>query len=353
LLFSKINSCTCRNTFDTKAKKEQIQALTKKSEDPLFWDDPKSAGESLQSLESLKKEVLAFEGLVRDITDLEEMSLLETDASNEELSQEYERLEQELLQWEVTLLLSGPYDNHGALVTLRSGAGGVDAQDWADMLTRMYIRFAEKNARPIRVIEEVAGTEAGIKSATLEIGGQYAYGFLKGEAGIHRLVRLSPFNANNLRQTSFASVEVLPVINEDKEVTLLAEDIRIDTYKSGGAGGQHVNTTDSAVRITHIPTGIVVTSQSERSQLQNKEEALKTLRGKLAQKRLEELTEEKRALRGEHKKAEWGNQIRSYVLHPYTMVKDHRTSEETTDVRRVLEGDIQAFLETSLRFLNL
>ena len=218
---------------------------------------------------------------------------------------------------------------------------------------RMYLRYAEKNTRAVRVTEEALGAEAGIKSATLEIEGDYAYGHLKGEAGIHRLVRLSPFNANNLRQTSFASVEVLPVILEDKAVDIKPEDLRIDTYKSSGAGGQHVNTTDSAVRITHLPTGIVVTSQSERSQIQNKEEAMKTLRGKLAEQKLQALQEEKLALRGEHKKAEWGNQIRSYVLHPYTLVKDHRTGTETANTEGVLDGEISEFLASGLKFVNI
>lgn len=216
----------------------------------------------------------------------------------------------------------------------------------------MYIRYAEKNNRPFTVVEETLGTEAGIKSATVEIKGEYAYGTLKPEAGIHRLVRLSPYNANNLRQTSFASVEVLPVILEDKVVDIKPEDIRIDTYKSSGAGGQHVNTTDSAVRITHLPTNIVVTSQSERSQMQNKEEAMKTLRGKLAQKKLESIAEQKQVLRGEHKKAEWGNQIRSYVLHPYTLVKDHRTGTETANAQEVLDGALESFLISGLKYLQ-
>lgn len=254
------------------------------------------------------------------------------------------------------MLLSGPYDALPARLTIRSGAGGVDAQDWAAMLLRMYIRYAEKSGRSYQVTEESPGQEAGIKSATLEIGssdGQFTYGILKSEAGIHRLVRLSPFNANNLRQTSFASVEVLPVILEDKVVDINPDDIRIDTYKSSGAGGQHVNTTDSAVRITHLPTGIVVTSQSERSQIKNKGEAMKTLRGKLAERKLLEMREEKLALRGEHKKAEWGNQIRSYVLHPYTLVKDHRTDVETSNAEAVLNGDLEEFLSSGLKFVNL
>jgi peptide chain release factor 2 len=305
----------------------------------------------MQKIELLKKEATDLSQLAADISDFEALAAL-AEEDDAELAKEAQRLEKELGDLEIRTLLSGPYDEATALITIRSGAGGVDAQDWAAMLLRMYLRYAEKNSRASRVIEESVGAEAGIKSAVLEIDGPYAYGTLKSEAGIHRLVRLSPFNANNLRQTSFASVEVLPSLNEDKTITLLPEDLRIDTYKSGGAGGQHVNTTDSAVRITHIPSGIVVTSQSERSQLQNKEEALKTLRGKLAQKHLEELAAEKRALRGEHKKAEWGNQIRSYVLHPYTLVKDHRTSTENSNVHDVLDGNIEEFLESGLKFVQ-
>lgn len=309
----------------------------------------------MQELEAIKKELADFENFERSIQDIEELASLETSdgEASEEFTEELAYLSSVLARWEQSTFLSGPYDALPARLTIRSGAGGVDAQDWAQMLLRMYIRYAEKSGRSHRVIEESLGAEAGIKSATLEIGGDFAYGTLKPEAGIHRLVRLSPYNANNLRQTSFASVEVLPVILEDKILDIKPSDLRVDTYKSGGAGGQHVNTTDSAVRITHIPTGIVATSQSERSQLQNKEEAMKTLRGKLAEKKLADIAKEKLSIRGEHKKAEWGNQIRSYVLHPYTMVKDHRTHTESTNVESVLDGSIDDFLAAGLKFLNL
>jgi peptide chain release factor 2 len=308
----------------------------------------------MQELESLKKEQAALEKLESDIEDLAALVAIQSDEATEDeaLTAEADRLAEELGAWEIKTLLSGPYDSAPALLTIRSGAGGVDAQDFAAMLLRMYVRYAEKAGRPVKVTEQTPGAEAGIKSATLEIGGDYSYGTLRSEAGIHRLVRLSPFNANNLRQTSFASVEVLPVIVDDELVALDINDLRIDTYKSNKAGGQHVNTTDSAVRITHIPTGLVVTSQSERSQLQNKEEALKALRGKLAQLKIEEREAEERALKGEHKKAEWGNQIRSYVLHPYTLVKDHRTGTETSNADRVLDGELEAFLESGLRFVS-
>lgn len=304
----------------------------------------------MQELETLKREFEDFQTLKENILQYE--SFLSEELSEEEiqsLASDLSDLEIKLASWESKTLLGGPYDDRAALLSVRSGAGGVDAQDWAEMLVRMYTRYAEASGRSVRLIEQTAGAEAGIKNATLEISGNSAYGYLKHEAGTHRLVRLSPFNSKNLRQTSFAVVEVLPVILKDTEVDIKPDELRIDTFKSGGAGGQHVNTTDSAVRITHLTTGIVTGSQSERSQMQNKEEAMKALRGKLAQRKLAEQEEEKRALRGEAPTAEWGNQIRSYVLHPYTLVKDHRTEVETSQAGAVLDGDLEAFIEAGLR----
>jgi peptide chain release factor 2 len=316
-----------------------------------FWDDARVAGEIMKELEDLKGEVAQIDSIeirAKDLTDFLEIS--ETEKEKEEIGRQAEKLEKEILQLEFQILLSGEYDRNNVILALHSGAGGVDAQDWTEMLLRMYLRFAEKNNFKAKVIDQSRGAEAGIKSATMEIDGAWAYGKLRGEAGTHRLVRLSPFNSDNLRQTSFALVEVLPVIEEIKEVEIKDTDIRVDVYRSSGAGGQSVNTTDSAVRITHIPSGIVVTCQNERSQLQNKEKAMKILKAKLHQKYLEEKEIEKQKLRGEYRSAEWGSQIRSYVLHPYKMVKDHRTKCETSEAEKVLDGELGEFIESYLQF---
>lgn len=307
----------------------------------------------MQEIETLDREQTSFTALQNTLSGLHSLSLEESEESIAFATDEYAKAEETIHALEFQTLLGGDYDSASALLTVRSGAGGVDAQDWAEMLMRMYLRYAEKKGFRASVLDETRGGEAGIKSVTLEIQGTYAYGYLRGEAGIHRLVRLSPFNANSLRQTSFASVEVMPVIeNDDSAIVLKPEDLRIDTYRSSGAGGQNVNKTESAVRITHLATNTVVTCQTERSQLQNREQAMKLLRSKLLQQKLEEQAEAKRKLRGEFKSAEWGNQIRSYVLHPYTMVKDHRTDTETSDTAKVLDGSLDMFIESTLRYFQ-
>ena len=332
-------------------KKTEIEKGEKETEQPGFWDDSQKASRLMQRLEELRKEIVDLSRIETEIDELLELAEIITEESAEtaEVEEQIAGLEKEIEKLEFKILLGGEYDRNDVIMAIHSGAGGVDAQDWAEMLLRMYLRWAEKNNFKTKIIDESRGAEAGIKSVTVEISGSYAFGYLKSEAGVHRLVRLSPFNSDNLRQTSFALVEILPVISEIADVKIDAKDLRIDVYRSSGAGGQSVNTTDSAVRITHIPTNIVVTCQNERSQLQNKEQAMKILRAKLHQKYLAEKESEKQKLRGEFTSVEWGSQIRSYVIHPYKMVKDHRTKYETTNAEGVLDGDLTEFMEAYLK----
>ncbi len=327
--------------------------MTKKTAKEGFWNDPQTAGQISKELETLKNEVEDFEKLEKKVTELIELvGLFETPENQEraEVEKQLTEIQKEFEALEFKTLLSGQYDRNDVILAIRSGAGGVDAQDWAEMLMRMYLKWAEKNNFKASIVEQTKGAEAGIKSATLEIAGAWAYGYLQSEAGVHRLVRLSPFNSDNLRQTSFAIVEVLPIIEDIAEVVINPQDLVIDTYRASGAGGQHVNTTDSAVRITHLPTGIVVTCQSERSQLQNRQQAMKVLKARIHKKFLENQEIERQKLRGEQKSAEWGSQIRSYVVHPYKMVKDHRTKFETSEAEKVLDGDLEEFIQAYLRF---
>jgi peptide chain release factor 2 len=307
-------------------------------------------------LAGLKHEIGFWNNLDKEIKEIEELYELgrEDKELQKEIEKKLENLEKEFKDGETRALFSGKYDNRNAIVSIYSGAGGTEAQDWANMLLRMYSRYAENHKFKTRLIDIGYGQEAGIKNATLEIDGQYAYAYLKGENGVHRLVRLSPFNADNLRHTSFALVEVLPEISEDigKEVEIKPDDLKIDTFRSSGPGGQNVNMRSTAVRITHLPTNIVVACQSERSQAQNKERAMKVLYTRVYQKKLQEKKKEKSDIRGELLSAEWGSQIRSYVLHPYKMVKDHRTDVETSDAESVLEGDLDKFISAEIRFLK-
>ncbi|MGW8185154.1 MAG: peptide chain release factor 2 [Candidatus Moraniibacteriota bacterium] len=339
-----------RNVFDAEKKENRIREIGFKMNEDDFWNDHEKANLIMQELEELKKTL----GKIEDINDkLDYFEEFLTGVSNDseliELEKQIIETERDLGELEIDTLLGGEYDKNSAIVSIHSGAGGVDAQDWSEMLFRMYLRYAQIKKFKTKIIDEARGQEAGIKSVTFEIEGKYAYGLLKGEAGTHRLVRLSPFNSDNLRQTSFALVEVLPIIKNIKEVVIKDEDLRIDTFRSSGAGGQSVNTTDSAVRITHLPTNIVAACQTERSQLQNKERAMKLLLAKLHRNFLEQQELEKKKLKGEHQGAQWGSQIRSYVVHPYKLVKDHRSEFESTDPESVLNGNIDEFIEAFLR----
>ena len=271
----------------------------------------------------------------------------------DELNQTLANLEKDMENAKLETLLSGKYDNYNAIMTLHAGAGGTEAQDWTDMLFRMYNMYAEKNGFKIKVLDVLDGDEAGIKSISFLVSGEYAYGYLKAEKGVHRLVRISPFDANARRHTSFASVEVMPEIEDAPDIVIRPEDLKIDTFRSSGAGGQHVNKTESAIRITHIPSGIIVACQTERSQIQNRETAMKMLYSKLVEKQELEEMEKLASIRGDVKKIEWGSQIRSYVFCPYTMVKDHRTNFETSDVQAVMNGDIQEFINEYLKRTNV
>lgn len=335
------------------AVKEEMAALEKEVSAPDFWSDQERARRESQKLADLRKEFDAWDALRKEISDLQELASLSEKESDESMESEVMtrigELEARYQAMEFSMLMAGPHDAANAVMAIHAGAGGTDAQDWAEMLMRMYFRYAERKGWSVRLVDESRGGEAGIKSATFFVEGRHAYGHLKAEAGVHRLVRLSPFNADALRQTSFALAEVLPEIDEDVDVEIKSDDLRIDTFMSGGKGGQSVNTTYSAVRIVHIPTGITVTCQNERSQTQNRETAMKILRAKLLKIKEEELQKEKQQLRGEFHSAEWGNQIRSYVLQPYRMVKDHRTDHETSDTDAVLDGDLDGFVEAELR----
>ncbi len=343
--------------FDLAEKQRQAAELEQRSADPELWNNPQEAQSLMQRLTRLKNEIDQWEGLdnrINTASELFDLAEAEDDHSlRDEIEGEYRRAAADLDALEVQLLLGNPYDDHDAFLSIKAGRGGTDAQDWAQMMLRMYQRWAEQQGYQVAVVDESEGEEAGIKSATLEIRGDYAYGRAKAEAGVHRLIRLSPFNAGNTRQTSFALVEVLPEVDDAPEVEIRPDDLRIDVYRAGGHGGQGVNTTDSAVRITYragTPEQIVVTCQNERSQLQNKETAMRVLRGRLLERELQRQRAERAKLKGEHRQADFGSQMRTYYLHPYTLVKDHRTDQETSDVYGVLDGRIDPFVEAYLRW---
>ncbi len=307
----------------------------------------------LREADGLRDELALWGALLQRADDLDEIAeLAQTDAAlASEVDAEADALRIDYERERTALLFSGPYDDRNALLTVSAGAGGTEATDWAEMLLRMYLRWAERHRARTEILDQLEGEQAGIKSATIAVDGRRAYGWLRAERGVHRLVRISPYDAQKRRQTTFALIEVVPEVEDDVEVEINPDDLRIDTYRATGAGGQHVNKTDSAVRITHLPSGIVSQSQNERSQMQNRETAMKILRARLLERALEEREREMAAIRGEHVEAGWGNQIRSYVLHPYQMVKDHRTEFETSDTGGVLDGDLDAFMQAELERL--
>ncbi|WP_143115828.1 peptide chain release factor 2 [Marvinbryantia formatexigens] len=346
-----------RDSLDLANKEKRIEELERKMEEPDFWDDPESSQESMKTLKALKDDVETYAVLKEQYEEIEtliEMAYEENDASL--ILEIQETLDSFIATFEnirIRTLLSGEYDKNDAIVTLHAGAGGTESCDWAGMLYRMYTRWADKKGYTVEVLDYLDGEEAGIKSVTFEVRGENAYGYLKSEKGVHRLVRISPFNAAGKRQTSFVSCDVMPDIEEDLDIEIREEDLRIDTYRSSGAGGQHINKTSSAVRITHLPTNIVVQCQNERSQFQNKDKAMQMLKAKLYLLKQQENAEKVSGIRGEVKEIGWGNQIRSYVMQPYTMVKDHRTNAETGNVDSVMDGNIDLFINAYLKWIAL
>ena len=337
--------------FDLEALRSRAVGLSEQMSQPDFWGDPEEARRVSAEFSRVEDRVKMLDDLRTRLADADE--LLELSEGDEELiaevADDLRRIEKTLEEQEVARLFTGEYDEGAAILTINSGAGGVDSQDWAEMLARMYRRWAERRGYGLETIEYTLGEEAGIKSATYSISGEYAFGLLSAERGVHRLVRISPFDASSRRHTSFASVAVAPVVDDAVEVEIDEKDLKIDTYRASGAGGQHVNKTDSAVRITHLPTGTVVQCQNERSQHQNREVAMRVLKARLFELEREKREKELAALEGERSDIEWGSQIRSYVLHPYKMVKDHRTGEQTADVDKVLDGDLDALIYAYLK----
>ncbi|RKI83313.1 peptide chain release factor 2 [bacterium 1xD42-87] len=345
-----------RDSLNLADKVKRIEELDMEMQAPDFWDDPEKSNQKMRESKGLKDIVETMDGLssqYNDILELIELGYEDNDpAIIPDIEEELGSFKETFENIRISTLLSGEYDKNNAILKLNAGAGGTESCDWCSMLYRMYTRWAERKGYSLEVIDYLDGDEAGIKSVTFQINGENAYGYLKSEKGVHRLVRISPFNAQGKRQTSFVSLDVMPDIEEDVDVEVKDEDIRIDTYRSSGAGGQHINKTSSAIRITHFPTGIVVTCQNERSQFQNKDKAMQMLKAKLYMLKQEENAEKLSDIRGDVKEIGWGNQIRSYVMQPYTMVKDHRTNEESGNVDAVMDGAIDPFINAYLKWIN-
>ena len=343
----------CGGHFDIDNKIKRIEELDKEISNPNFWSDRDKAQLIIDEKNKLSVIVSKIDNIKKDIeSDIEICDLLSNDNDItllEDVNNNYNKLEEDMKKLEIFLLLSGPYDDNNCILEIHAGAGGTEACDWADMLFRMYLRYFEKNNFKYEVLSYLDGEDVGLKSCSIKVSGNFAYGYLKGEKGVHRLVRLSPFDANHKRHTSFASVDVTPEFTEDSDIVIDDKDLKIDIYKSSGAGGQHINRTESAVRITHLPTKIVVTCQNQRSQHQNKESAMNVLKGKLKLLEIEKKEQELNNIKGENQITSFGSQIRSYVMHPYALVKDHRTNYETGNVLKVLDGDIGDFILSYLK----
>jgi peptide chain release factor 2 len=342
---------SCGGTFDLPAKEQRLAALDTEMASPTFWDDNRRAQELIRERADLNRLITRLRELASQAEDLNVLLELAMEAGDgsvdAELTEGVQRLTRELDEFELKVTLSGPHDGKAAVLSIHPGAGGTESQDWAQMLMRMYLRWCERQGFKAEVVDLLPGEEAGIKSATIEVTGEYAYGYLRGEAGVHRLIRISPFDASSRRQTSFASVSVVPEV-DDVEVTIRDDEIRVDVFRSSGPGGQGVNTADSAVRITHLPTGIVVQCQNERSQLRNRDTALRILKARLFELAQKKQKEELAELTGEKKEIAFGSQIRSYTLHPRQLIKDHRTGLEVGNVEAVMDGDVDAFIKAYL-----
>lgn len=339
--------------FDVVGRKEKIAELEYKMSEPGFWNDPDKAQVTMQELSAVKDSLERYNALSAQYEDMQILWQMGTEDSDEsvydDVNVSLKEIARAIEELELEQMLSGKYDANNAILTLHAGAGGTEAQDWTQMLLRMYVRWAERRNYKVETMDLLPGDEAGVKSATLMISGHNAYGYLKAEKGVHRLVRISPFDANARRHTSFAACDIMPEIDDTVEININPADLRVDTYRASGAGGQHINKTDSAVRMTHIPTGVVAQCQNQRSQIQNREQCMKLLRAKLFELEQKKQAAEKAEMAGDYQAIEWGSQIRSYVFHPYNMVKDHRTNEETGNTQAVMDGELDPFIEAYLK----